>query len=138
MELCGILLSWVITLSNHEPLEGCPEMRKVEHSWLQEQACDGRKCNVLGWYPGAGDVVYLDERLDLDGNLFHTSIALHEIVHWVQGKEGALLEDCDQSIKAEREAYAIQRAFLTEYGAYYPVGSVLPMLRCEKLAADDE
>ena len=131
MELCAILLSWVMHLSDLGPVQGCPEFRTVPHAWLEEQACEGRKCKVLGWYPGEGDIVYLDERMDLDGNLFHTSIALHEIVHWVQGVEGSLTGNCESAILAEREAYAVQREFLVAYGEYYPVGSVLPMLRCE-------
>jgi hypothetical protein len=131
MELCAILLSWVFTLSDYEPIESeCPAMEMVEHSWLEAQACNGRSCKVLGWYPGEGEVVYLDNRMDLENNIFHTSVALHELVHWLQGKKGALLANCESSIEAEREAYFIQSQFLTEYGTYYPVGSVVPMLRC--------
>jgi hypothetical protein len=63
---------------------------------------------------------------------------LHELVHWLQGKQGAGLESCEQSIAAEREAYAIQSQFLVEYGTYYPVGRVLPMLRCEEPAVADK
>ncbi|MEL0583594.1 MAG: hypothetical protein AAES65_01770 [Candidatus Thiodiazotropha sp. (ex. Lucinoma kazani)] len=138
MELCAILLSWVFTLSDYQQVDNaCPEMRMVEHSWLEERACDGRACKVLGWYPGSGDVVYLDDRMDLDNNIFHTSVAVHELVHWLQDKEGALLENCEQSIEAEREAYNIQSKFLVEYGTYHPVGAVLPMLRCEDQPAED-
>jgi hypothetical protein len=132
MELCAILLSWVFTLSDYQPVDkACPDMEMVPHSWLEERACNGRSCKVLGWYPGEGDVIYLDDRMDLDNNLFHSSVALHELVHWLQGKEGALLQNCQRSIQAEREAYHIQKLYLTEYGSYYPVGSVIPMLRCE-------
>ncbi|MEW8033067.1 MAG: hypothetical protein AB2540_16830 [Candidatus Thiodiazotropha endolucinida] len=133
MELCAVLLSWVFTLSDFHRLDNeCPEMQMVTHSWLEERACNGRSCKVLGWYPGDGDVVYLDDRMDLENNIFHTSVALHEIVHWLQGRQGAVLENCEQSIAAEREAYHIQSQFLVEYGTYYPVGSVVPMLRCEE------
>jgi len=136
MELCGILLSWIFMLSDYQHVDDkCPEMRMVQHSWLEEQACEGRSCKVLGWYPGDGDVVYLDDRMDLDTNIFHTSVALHELVHWLQGRKGALLGNCEQSIAAEREAYNIQSKYLVEYGTYYPVGSVLPMLRCEEQTA---
>ncbi len=135
MELCAVLLSWVFTLSDFEKVEGCPQVSKVSHAWLEEQACDGRKCKVLGWYPGDGDVVYVDDRLDLERNTLHTSILLHELVHWVQGKTGALSQTCEHSIAAEREAYAIQREYLAKYGIYSPTGSVVPMLRC-KPAAD--
>jgi hypothetical protein len=133
MEPCAVLLSWIFTLSDYQRVNNeCPEMEMVSHSWLEEQACDGRPCKVLGWYPGEGDVIYLDDRMDLEYNIFHTSVALHELVHWLQGKRGALLQDCEQSIAAEREAYAIQSQLLVEYGTYYPVGSVIPMLRCEE------
>ncbi len=40
-------------------------MQTVPHEWLQEQACGGRKCRVLCWYPGRGDEVYLDERMEI-------------------------------------------------------------------------
>ena len=132
MELCAILLSWVLHLSDYGPVEGCPAFEAVSHSWLEDQACEGRSCKVLGWYPGEGNVVYLDDRMDTEENLFHTSIALHEVVHWVQGVEGHLTQDCANSMAAEREAYAIQQEFLTAYGEYYPVGSVLPMIGCKE------
>ena len=132
MSLCAVLLSWVFTLSNYEPVAGCPSMQRVSHAWLEQKACSGRSCRVLGWYPGEGDVVYLDQRMDVENNLLHTSIALHEIAHWVQGKDGTLLQDCESSLQAEREAYHIQRQFLEAYGTYQPVGSVLPMIHCKK------
>ncbi|MES9991309.1 MAG: hypothetical protein ABW098_05110 [Candidatus Thiodiazotropha sp.] len=135
MELCAVLLSWVFTLSDYQRIDNeCPTMEMVSHSWLEERACYGRSCKVLGWYPGEGDVVYLDDRMDLENNIFHTSVALHELVHWLQGKRGAVLENCEQSIEAEREAYSIQSRFLVEYGTYYPVGRVLPMLQCDDSA----
>ncbi len=138
MELCSVLLSWIFMLSDYQKVDAqCPEMQMVSHSWLEEQACHGRSCKVLGWYPGEGDVVYLDDRMDLENNIFHTSVALHELVHWLQGREGALLQNCQQSIDAEREAYSIQSQYLVEYGTYYPVGSVVPMLRCEDQPAED-
>jgi hypothetical protein len=138
MELCSVLLSWIFMLSDYQKVDAqCPEMQMVSHSWLEEQACHGRSCKVLGWYPGEGDVVYLDDRMDLENNIFHTSVALHELVHWLQGREGALLQNCQQSIDAEREAYSIQSQYLVEYGTYYPVGSVVPMLRCEDHPAED-
>jgi hypothetical protein len=106
-------------------------MVPVSHAWLAEHACEGGSCKVLGWYPGSGNEIFLDEGMDIENDLLHTSIALHEMVHWVQGVEGTLGETCDSSVAAEREAYYIQRLFLDQYGAAYPIGSVLPTLRCE-------
>jgi len=130
MELCLLLLSWISHLSDYEKGATCPELRSVQHEWLEAEACSGRECKVLGFYPGEGDVVYLDDRLDLQNDLVHSSIALHEIVHWLQGKAGALLGDCTAAIAAEREAYHIQQSYLIAYGRYQPTGTVLPMLRC--------
>ena len=131
MDLCAILLSWVLALSHYQDIQGCPEIRPASHDWLEQNACHGHRCKVLGWYPGSGDVIYVDDRMDTEEDLFHTSIVLHEIVHWVQKEEGTLRGDCESSARAEREAYAIQREFLTRHGIYHPIGSVLPTLRCD-------
>ena len=130
MELCLLLLSWIAHLSVYEKVDGCPELRSVPHQWLEEQACKGRRCRVLGWYPGKGDVVYLDDRMRPEHDLVHASIALHEIVHWLQGRAGALLGDCTAGIEAEREAYGIQQSYLIAHGRYQPTGTIMPMLRC--------
>jgi hypothetical protein len=138
MELCSILLSWIVYLSDFERVEGCPELRMVSHEWLEQRACGGRDCKVLGWYPGSGDVVYLDGRLDLNGDLHHASIALHEIVHWLQGRAGALLGTCTAGIDAERQAYAIQQEYLVAHGRYLPTGTVMPMLRCAPVPSNED
>lgn len=131
MELCAILLSWALHLSTFETAPGrCPEIDRVSHQQLEDQACGGRDCKVLGWYPGFGDVIYVDDRLDVENNLFHSSIVVHELVHWLQGRAGTLLLDCARSVAAEREAYHIQQLYLTAYGSYHPPGMVIPMLRC--------
>ena len=132
MEMCAVLLSWVLHLSEYPRVDGCPEMVSVSHAWLEEHACYGQSCKVLGWFPGSGNTIYLDEDLDLENNIVHASIAVHELVHWVQGVEGTLTDTCESSVAAEREAYRIQRSFLEQYGSFHPVGSVLPTLRCEE------
>ena len=113
-------------------MEGCPEMVAVSHAWLEEHACSGKPCKVLGWYPGSGSAIYLDDTMDIENNLVHTSIALHELVHWVQRVEGTLGDTCTSSVAAEREAYFIQRQYLDQYGSVYPIGSVLPTLGCRE------
>lgn len=119
-----------MTLSDFAPVEGCPELRMVDHQWLEEQACEGRKCRVLGWYPGSGDVIYLDESLDLQ-RTFDASVALHEIVHWVQGRAGRLAADCSTALSAERQAYYIQREYLVSYGSAYPAINGMHRLWCD-------
>lgn len=131
MELCAILLSWALHLSTFETAPGqCPDIESVSHQQLEERACSGRDCKVLGWYPGFGDVIYIDDRLNIEDDLFHSSIVVHEMVHWLQGRAGTLLLDCARSVDAEREAYHVQQLYLTAYGVFQPLGMVLPMLRC--------
>ena len=138
MELCAVLLSWALHLSEFQaPAGQCPEIQRVSHGELERRACSGRPCKVLGWYPGSGDVIYVDDRLDIDNDLFHSSIVLHEIVHWLQGHAGTLLLGCAQSIAAEREAYHIQQQFLNAYGSYHPTGTVVPMMRCTPVEEPD-
>lgn len=133
MDFCAFLLSWVLHLTSYGPVEGCPELVRVSHPWLEAQACDGEPCKVLGWYPGTGDRIYLDRTMDIEGDLVHTSIALHEMVHWVQGVQGKLAGDCASSLWAEREAYRIQRQFLEQYGSPYPVGRAIPRADCDQM-----
>ena len=60
-----------------------PDDRKYtqEHEWVLQEGDE----LVVGITDHAaeelGDIVYLDGRLDLNGDLHHASIALHEIVH---------------------------------------------------------
>lgn len=136
VDTCVLLLHWVLHLSGRGPVEGCPDLVPVSHAWLEEHACHGQACKVLGWYPGSGNAVYLDDGMDIENNLVHTSIALHEVVHWVQREEGTLGETCKSSVAAEREAYYIQRLFLDQYGSAYPIGSVLQTLGCDGSAEE--
>ena len=58
--------------------------------------CDSQtKCPVLAMYLH-GNTIFLDDRLDVHGNDYHTSILLHELVHYVQQQSGRFREsDCD-------------------------------------------
>lgn len=59
-------------------------MARVIHAWLEEHGCGSRACQALVWYPGSGDTIYLDGRMEIENDLVRTSIALRERVHWVQ------------------------------------------------------
>jgi len=76
------------------------------------------KCTVLGHYQG-GLTVYLDDKLKPETNLFDRSVMLHEMVHYLQQlnlpeskSELAIHEKCVLGYTREREAYAVQEAFL--------------------------
>ena len=133
--LHAILLSWAITLSGYQAPATPPQVVKVTHSYLEEKACGGRPCKVLGWFP-PGDTIYLDNRLNPQDDLYATSILVHEMVHYLQHSSHKFGEaySCEKAIAMEREAYAVQREFLLRYGVYRPVGASMHSVGCELTA----
>lgn len=132
-ELLNALLSWAVLLSGHPAPKELPEVVFVPHQYMVEHACNRRECRVLGWYAG-GREIYLDERLDVQGNLFHSSILVHEMVHYLQRHSGAFQGDfsCANAMTMERQAYAVQAEYLVRYGIYRPVGAAITSASCEE------
>lgn len=96
---------------------------------------------MLGWYAG-GRNIYIDEKLNPERDLFASSIVVHEMVHYLQGvargddvlKGGAAFNaapSCQQLVRWEFEAYAVQRAYILQYGTYMPVGASMLHAHCE-------
>lgn len=132
-ELCAALLSWAVTLSGYPHPGQCPQVIAVDHPTIEKLACTGRKCKVLGWYPGSGDKVYLDVAMDtnLSTSVYATSILVHELVHYLQWKNGKLENfNCEVALWAEREAYKVQRSYMDAFGTYVPVGQALKSFTC--------
>ena len=134
-ELIAVMMSWAVTLSGYPAPDTLPQVRLVPHAVLAAQACNGQACNVLGWFP-PGDVIYLDDRLDLEADLVADSILVHEMVHYLQQQargqaawqqpmlQTALRHStCTSNIDAERQAYQAQREYLVRYGVFRTVGS---------------
>ncbi len=129
-ELYAVLLSWAVTLAGYPAPDVPAEVVMVKHEVLVREACGGRECKVLGWFP-PGSRVYLDERLRPAEDLFSSSIVVHEMVHYLQYQSGRFDRfSCARSIELEREAYAIQREFLVRYGVYQPVGINAHRVEC--------
>src|SRR5205085_2163063 len=132
-DLYAALLSWAVTLSGYPAPSEPPVVVPKPHAFFVEQACNGQPCRVLGWYAG-GRNLYVDEKLDPENDLFASSIVVHEMVHYLQGvargadalQGGAAFStapSCEQSVKWEHQAYAVQREYILRYGAYLPVGT---------------
>jgi hypothetical protein len=130
-ELLAILMSWSVTLSGYSRPRAAPEIVMAPHSYLIAEACGGRECQVLGWYP-PGQKIFLDDRLDPATSLYASSVVVHEMVHFLQQQSGRFEEsvDCAFAVEREREAYAVQREFLLRSGSYQPVGASLHAVRC--------
>jgi len=58
--LYEVLLSWAIVLSGYAAPGEAPEVMIVSHEYLEQAACEGRHCKVMGWFP-PGQTIYIDE-----------------------------------------------------------------------------
>ncbi len=112
-----------------------PAVEFVTHQLIVDTMCDGRDCPILGMYLH-GDTIYLDERLDVQNNDYHTSILLHELVHYAQDRSGRFPnQDCSTWLKQEQEAFAVQTAWLRERSVSFPQRHQIPQKDfCEPVA----
>jgi hypothetical protein len=125
-EVVSCLVAWVVAFANAPQPGALPRVEVVPHAQLEAMVC-GEPCPVQGAY-GYGDVVYLDDALDPVRDLWARSVLLHEIVHYIQEAGGAY-ERADRRHAAgarERQAYAIQMAYLRRRGGAPRAGVPLP------------
>ena len=65
-----------------------PQVRYMPHAQMENLACDGKKCPVIGWYPKnqieGKEVIYLINGVDPVNDLCIRTILLHEIIHFWQ------------------------------------------------------
>ena len=134
-ELYAILMSWAVMLSGYPAPADMPSMVRTSHSFLVQAACRGEECKVMGWYP-PGNTIYIDGRLDPQHNLLHSSVIVHEMVHYLQHEAGNVSHpfSCEATIALEREAYQAQRDYLLRYGVYQPVGASMHHVGCDLAA----
>jgi hypothetical protein len=113
--LVAVLLAWIHATTGYAVPDALPRIALVQPRLIADIMCDAQpRCPVLAMYLH-GDTIFLDERLDVDGNDYHTSILLHELVHYVQHQSGRFAEnDCESWIKEEQEALRTQAAWLRE------------------------
>ena len=116
-ELVPLIFSMLQRLTRYPLPDQYPTVTYLSSDDLSKLACDS-KCTVLGHYHG-GLTVYLDDKLKPETNLFDRSVLLHEMVHYLQQlnlpaskSELSIHEKCVLWYTREREAYAVQEAFL--------------------------
>jgi hypothetical protein len=148
-ELFSALLSWAVVLSGYPAPDELPRIARVSHAFFVDNACGGRECQVWGWYAG-GNELYIDSRLNPADDLLASSVIVHEMTHYLQAKAGKLEQraaaalgdnakttfvNCELTIELEREAYAVQQAYLVRYGVYRPIGLSMHAVGCGEEAA---
>ncbi len=132
--LLAALLAWIHATTGYAVPDTPPRIAFVQPRLIADIMCNAEpKCPVLAMYL-RGDTIFLDDRLDVYGNDYHTSILLHELVHFVQHQSGRFTEsDCESWIKEEEEAFRIQTAWLRERTISFPQRHQIP--RAEHLCA---
>jgi hypothetical protein len=144
-DLYAGLFSWALKLSGYMRPVLAPTVEFVPQQYFIEHACHGRQCRVWGWYPNTGrGVVYVHAAVRAlidDGSdpksLLAASIIVHEFTHYLQAaNRGFAQYECEESIELEREAYAVQNAYVISYGRYMQVGVSMHNAGCAGSASD--
>ena len=138
------LLGWAEKLSGYPAPATAPVVEFKPQSFFDTNACGGRHCHVWGWYPDTGrNVVYIHEAAraaiadasDPQGVLA-ASIVVHEFTHYLQAVHRNFAPyPCSQAIALEREAYAVQSAYINAYGRLIPVGVSMQTASCGGMAS---
>jgi hypothetical protein len=115
-ELTRHLLRTASTISKYRLPDALPMVTRIERAELERRGCpeQARHCQVSALYePARGIMIAAD--LKPETNLFHRSILLHELVHYLQdvGQELATASPCDRWYQREIEAYTLQNRFLS-------------------------
>lgn len=132
-QVYAILFSWAVTLSGY-PNAPAPLVELKPHQFFVEKACGGNKnCKVTGWYPKTGgNIIYIDENLDVDGSQVAASIIVHEDVHYLQLLNGKSAKTCKETMALEYEAYGVQKEYLLRNGVLANgIGMTVVSMNCE-------
>lgn len=131
-ELYAILFSWAVTISGYPRIEP-PIVEYRPKEFFVKEACDGnRNCKVVGWYRG-GNIIYVWDRLNIEGSQVAASIIVHEQTHYLQEMNGKPHRTCKDIIELEREAYGVQKEYLLRNGVLAnDVGLTTVSMHCEE------
>ena len=108
-----------------------PEIHRVPRSQVESMTC-GKPCAISAIFvPHLG--IFIDSELDVQNDNYARSVLLHELVHHAQSL-AAKFEDmgpCEAWRWSEREAYAIQNAYLERIKSATRVrADALAAMRC--------
>ena len=119
------LMSWINIQADLPVPADPPDVQFLAHTELEQDVCH-QECSLLGFSPhDGGPVVYLDSTLDVENNVCHRGILLHELVHYMQRTSGRFADEppAVQTHLREMEALRIQNAYLSQYGRRIYIGT---------------
>ncbi len=112
------LFVWAVTLTGYHDPGTLPNLSAVAHDSLTETVCDSDYCTAVAYYDLDTETIYYDKRMALDSDHGARGFVLHEMVHFLQHKNGIMAQSdnsCESRIELEREAYRVQQFFLKEH-----------------------
>ncbi len=117
-ELINGLLVWAVTLTGYEQPVDLPVVEAVSHQQLVKTLCEDQFCTAVAYYDTDTQIIYYDERMQLEQDQSARGFIIHEMVHYLQDLNGELVPaemSCEQRIEKEQEAYRVQQYFLREH-----------------------
>ena len=126
--ILGASMQAAVAFSGYTYPVDLPSVRPIEPTEMCMKAMPTRpidgSCIVKGFYDGKG-IVYID--VTTLQNIYNNSevdksILIHELVHYLQDKNGKYGKSCEQWLSNEDEAYTVQRKYLISKGNGYPAG----------------
>ena len=103
-------------LSKYPVPDALPMVTRIDRVELERRGCpeSAPHCSISALYESTRGIM-LAADLKPETNLFHRSILLHELVHYLQdvGQELATASPCDRWYQREIEAYTLQNRFLS-------------------------
>src|SRR5207244_1942967 len=111
------LLHAIETLSDYRASEALPPVFQLRQNLIEARVCED-PCNVTAAYvPREG--IYFAENLDPVHEPRDRAALLHELVHYLQQGHPrfADMAPCEREKTKEKEAYAIQNAYLAMIGS---------------------
>lgn len=117
-ELINGLLVWAVTLTGYQQPVDLPVVEAVSHQQLVETLCADQFCTAVAYYDTDTQIIYYDERMQLEQDQSARGFIVHEMVHYLQDLNGQLVPaemSCEQRIEKEKEAYRVQQYFLREH-----------------------
>lgn len=114
-DLTRHLIHTAAGISKYRLPEAMPMVQRITRAQLEQRGCPvhAPHCQVSALYEPARGVM-IAEDLAPESNLFHRSILLHELIHYLQdvGQELVAASPCDRWYQREIEAYTLQNRFL--------------------------
>ncbi len=126
----ALLLHYAVSISGYSmPNAPLPKVEELTHKEMVAEGCTGhRPCDIYGFYKD-NEIVKVDPWLIRRDHISEDAIIVHELAHWLQQHHGKSGFSCRVIKAREREAYAVQNAYMQEVEHNYAFFRV-PDLGC--------